>query len=60
VSFAVITLYVAPQRVIPKVRVYFVFDSVRKRLGSVYDISVLIQLTVGRINYNTFYYTLAI
>jgi hypothetical protein len=32
VSFAAITLYVASQRVIPKVSVYFVIDSVRKLL----------------------------
>jgi hypothetical protein len=32
VSFAAITLYVACQRVIPKVSVYFVIDSIRKLL----------------------------
>jgi hypothetical protein len=32
VSFAAITLYVAFQRVIPKVSVYFIMDSVRKLL----------------------------
>jgi hypothetical protein len=34
VSFAAITLCVASQRVIPKVRVYFVIDSVRELLGT--------------------------
>jgi len=33
-GFAVITLCVAPQRVVPKVSVYFVIDSVRKLLGT--------------------------
>jgi hypothetical protein len=32
VRFAAITLCVASQRVVPKVRVYFVIDSVRKLL----------------------------
>jgi hypothetical protein len=30
VSFAAITLYVASQRVMPKVSVYFVIDSIRE------------------------------
>jgi hypothetical protein len=34
VSFAAVTLCVAPQRAIPKVRVYFVINSVRKLLGT--------------------------
>jgi hypothetical protein len=34
VSFAAITLCVASQRVIPKVRVYFAIDSVRKLLDT--------------------------
>jgi hypothetical protein len=34
VSFAAITLCVASQRVIPKVSVYFVIDSVRKLLDT--------------------------
>jgi hypothetical protein len=34
VSFAAIILYVASQRVIPKVSVYFVIDSVRKLLDT--------------------------
>jgi len=34
VSFAAITLCVASQRVIPKVNVYFVIDSVRKLLDT--------------------------
>jgi hypothetical protein len=34
VSFAAITLYVASERVITKVSVYFVIDSVRKLLGT--------------------------
>jgi hypothetical protein len=34
VSFASITLCVASQRVIPKVRVYFFIDSVRKLLDT--------------------------
>jgi hypothetical protein len=34
VSFAAITLYVASQRVIPKVRVYFVIDLVQKLLDT--------------------------
>jgi hypothetical protein len=33
-SFAAITLYVASQRVIPKVNIYFVIDSVRKLLDT--------------------------
>jgi hypothetical protein len=34
ICFAAITLYVASQRVIPKVRLYFVIDSVWKLLGT--------------------------
>jgi hypothetical protein len=34
VSFAAIILYVASQRVIPKVSAYFVIDSVRKLLDT--------------------------
>jgi hypothetical protein len=33
VNFAAITLCVVPQRIIPKVSIYFVIDSVRKLLG---------------------------
>jgi len=39
VSFAAITLYVASQRAVPKVSIYFAIDSVRKLL----DTSLYIQ-----------------
>jgi hypothetical protein len=51
VSFEVITLCVASQRVIPKVRVYFVIDSVRKLMDSlsynVFTFSVLENINTG-------------
>jgi hypothetical protein len=39
VNFAVITLYIAYQRVIPNVSLYFVIDSVRKLLDTPSDVS---------------------
>jgi hypothetical protein len=48
VSFAAITLYVASQRVVSKVRVYFVIDSVRKLLDTQFLHLSLCSLVVSK------------
>jgi hypothetical protein len=51
VSFATITLCVASERIIPKVSLYFVVDSVRKRLDTSTHVGLFLQRSIPQQNH---------